>query len=49
LLGLMTLNNIDMKFRKHHNNKGYHQIKEDKMYKQVERIRRKLKIGKGEN
>ena len=37
-----------MKIRRHHNNKGYHQIKEDKTYKQVERISRKLKIGEGE-
>ena len=34
--------------RRHHNNKGYAQIKSGKTFDQVERIKRKLKIDKGE-
>ncbi len=35
-----------MKRRRHHNTKGYRQIENDKLYLQVERIRKKLKIPK---
>jgi hypothetical protein len=33
-----------MKTRKHHNNKGYRQIKRGKTYFQVKKIARKLKL-----
>jgi len=33
-----------MKFRRHHNNKGYRQIKTGKLKKQIKIIKRKLKI-----
>ena len=33
-----------MKSRRHHNNKGYRQIKRDRLYEDIQRIARKLKI-----
>jgi len=33
-----------MKFRRHHNNKGYRQIKNGSLKKQINYIKRKLKI-----
>lgn len=35
-----------MKFRRHHNNKGYRQIKNGRTIKQAERIAKKLGINK---
>ena len=37
-----------MKIRRHHNNKGYRQIKNDRPYKSLQWIIKKLKLNKKE-
>lgn len=38
-----------MKFRRHHNNKGYRQIKSGKLHRQIKILSKKMRIEKKDN